>query len=89
MKSKSFNYFHYNVIHVIREIEDRYKVLILFLQRSYGIILYIKELLNVLERKEVDTKHCNKYVKQDQFGFTSTCYAVNDMYFNSADDNVV
>ena len=91
MQSKSFNRVYYNVIHVIRETEDRYKVLILFTKKLWnmymdknGIILYIEELLNVSK-----PNHCNKYVKKYQFGFTCTCYLANEMYFNSADDNTM
>ena len=99
IQSKSFNRIYYNVIHVIRVTEDRYKVLILFTKKLWnmymdknGIILYIEELLNVsvLNWREMipQPNHCNKYVIK-QFGFTCSCYVANEMYISSADDNTI
>jgi len=98
MQSKSFNHVYYNVIHVIRETEHRYKVLILFTKKLWnmymdknGIILYIEELLNVSVinwREMTPPNHCNKYVTK-QFGFTCSCYVANEMYISSADDNTM
>jgi len=94
MQSKSFNRVYYNVIHVIRETENRYKVLILFTKKLWnmymdknGIILYIEELLNV-SVLTTPPNHCNKYVTK-QFGFTCSCYVANEMYISYVDDNRV
>jgi len=104
MKSKSFNCCFYNVIHVIRVTEERYKVLILFTKKLWnmymdnnGIILYIEEIFNLSVinwREMTPPNNCNKYVikhheLKDQSGFILTCYIATEKYFNLLTDTEV